>query len=400
MPITGLRHTGNFQGDQRPKNWRETILLLKPNGKAPLTALTSMMKSASTDDPEFSWFEKPMPSQRLQLSADLTAVATTIALVGGADNLKTGHVIRVEHTDELLYVTADPTNLTSMVVQRAFAGSTAAPVTVASQNPFVHVVGSAYEEGSEAPTGVNYDPTKQRNYTQIFRNTLEMTRTAQKSRLRTGDQVKEAKRECLELHSIEMEKAFFFGRPFEGTRNGKPLRTTGGVINWIDPANVVNNADGSINMLELEGWLERIFRFGSTEKMAFCGNAVVLGINQAIRRNSQFQIMSGIKEYGMNVMRLVCPFGELVIKTHPLFNQITSSASPNYNALDSWMVVLDMDNIRYRPFDGADTKWEGDLQANGLDGMKAGYLSECGLEVNHASTHFLIRGIRSGVVDA
>ena len=61
------------------------------------------------------------------------------------------------------------------------------------------------------PTGVNYDPTKKYNYTQIFRNTLEMTRTASKTRLRTGDQVKEAKRECLELHSIEMEKGFIWG---------------------------------------------------------------------------------------------------------------------------------------------------------------------------------------------
>lgn len=54
MAINGLRTTANFVTDQRPKNWRETILLLYPNGKAPLTALTSLMKSEKTDDPEFN----------------------------------------------------------------------------------------------------------------------------------------------------------------------------------------------------------------------------------------------------------------------------------------------------------------------------------------------------------
>ena len=46
----GLRGTGDFVTDQRPKNWREQILRLYPNGKAPLTALLALMKNESTDD--------------------------------------------------------------------------------------------------------------------------------------------------------------------------------------------------------------------------------------------------------------------------------------------------------------------------------------------------------------
>jgi hypothetical protein len=280
---------------------------------------------------------------------------------------------------------------------RGFAGSTAATVTVLSENPAVHVVGTAYEEGSAAPTGINFNPTKRYNYTQIFRDTLEMTRTASKTRLRTGDEVKEAKRECLEYHSIQMEKAFFWGRRSEGTLNGKPIRTTGGVISFIDSANVVDNTDGSFTMTELEGWMKRIFDYGSSEKAAFLGNTALLAINQCIRRNSEFSITSGIKEYGMNVSRIVSPFGELVLKTHPLFNQISSTT---YNAADSSMVVLDMANVQYVSLTGGDTTYQKSLEDNGLDGMKSGYLSECGLEVHHPLSHFYITGLRSGVVDA
>lgn len=399
MALQGLRNSGNFATDQRPKNYRETILLLKPNGTAPLTGLTSMMKSASTDDPEFSWFEKQTPTQRMQMPGNLDISQTTITVSADATQLKAGHVIRVEHSGELLLVTADPTTDLSFVCTRAFAGSTAATVTIASENPFIHVVGSAYEEGSEAPSGINYDPTKVRNYTQIFRNTLEMTRTGSKTRLRTGDQVKEAKRECLELHAIEMEKAFIFGRASEGVRNGKPVRTTGGVLSFIAGANQVNNTDGTISLLDLEGWLERMFRKGSSEKLAFVGNTAMLAVQQAIRRNSSYNIQNGLKEYGMNVSRLVTPFGELMLKTHPLFNQLTTTAGASWNGVDTWMVALDMDNIRYRYITGDDTRYEKDLAATGLDGMKSGYLSECGLEVNHGESHFWIRGLKSGVVD-
>lgn len=48
----GMRGTGDWVVDQRPKNWREQILYLYPNGMAPLTALLSKMKSEKVDDPE------------------------------------------------------------------------------------------------------------------------------------------------------------------------------------------------------------------------------------------------------------------------------------------------------------------------------------------------------------
>lgn len=53
--ILGLRGSGDFTADERPKNWREMILHLFPNGSAPLTAVMSMAKSEGTDDPEYNW---------------------------------------------------------------------------------------------------------------------------------------------------------------------------------------------------------------------------------------------------------------------------------------------------------------------------------------------------------
>lgn len=56
--VAGLRGTGDFATDERPKNFREMILKRNPNGTAPLTALLAKMKKESVDDPEFAWWDK------------------------------------------------------------------------------------------------------------------------------------------------------------------------------------------------------------------------------------------------------------------------------------------------------------------------------------------------------
>lgn len=407
MAITGLRTTANFIVDQRPRNWRETILLLYPSATAknPLTAITSLLRSEPTSDPEFNWWEKSLSAQRLALAANVGVSDTTLTVAaspnGGARQFKAGHILQIEQTGEVVFVTTDPSTDTTVTVQRAFAGTTAAAVniTAAGVNPHVRVIGSAYEEGSTAPTGVNYNPVKRFNYTQIFRNTLEMTRTASKTKLRTGDQIKEARRECLELHTIEMEKAFIWGRRSETTFNGKPLRTTGGIVESI-PASNIQAAGASTDMQTLESWMERIFRFGSNEKIAFCGNRALLVINQIIRKNSSFNIQTGIKEYGMDVSRLICPFGTLVIWTHPLFNQLGGGVTSGvaYSGWANNLLVVDQTNLKYRYI--TDTTYEKDLTSNGMDGIKSGYLTECGLEIHHPETHFLITGFTAAAVDA
>ena len=68
MAIQGLRDTSNFVANQAPENWREAILRLMPNSaqaaKAPLTALTSKMKTESTNSRIFHWWENSTETRR------------------------------------------------------------------------------------------------------------------------------------------------------------------------------------------------------------------------------------------------------------------------------------------------------------------------------------------------
>lgn len=407
MAIQGLRHTANFVNDQRPKNWREFILLQWPNGSMPLTALTSLMKKDSVNDPEFYWWEKKMQGQRLELDDDIdnTTDTTLTVKAGDAWRVAEGHLLLVEETGEIVRVTSDPTQNDEIVVARGYSDSTAASIAdieAAGTNPHLTVIGTAFREGAAAPKGINYDPEKVYNYTQIFRNALEMTRTASKTRLRTGDQVKEAKRECLELHGNEMERAFWFGKPWEGTQSGTPIRTTGGIMHFLDAGSRVETVSGGeLDMEGLEEYMLEAFKFGSSEKMAICGNRALLTLQQVVRKNTAYQFMQGQKEYGMNVSRLISPFGELVLKTHPLWNYAPGgvTAGTAYAGLDSMMAILDMSYIKYRPFTDADTKYKPDIQENDLDGMKSEYLTECGLEIANPENHMVIKNMQAGVAD-
>lgn len=401
MSIKGLRSSENFGTDVRPKNWREGILLLNPNGQSPLIGLTSQMSTRSVDDPEFNWWEKSLDDQRVAGDAAITNSDTTISVSGDALTLKEGHLLWVKETGEIMMVSSDPSSDTSISVTRGFSGTAAQSFdpTLSSTDPNYYVIGTAHEEGSNAPTGINFDPVKRYNFTQIFRNTLEMTNTAVKTRLRTTDAVREAKREALQYHGIEMEKAFWIGERWEGTKNNKPLRTTRGITNWIPSSRTNDFAGANVDLETLEGELLKIFEYGSSEKMAWCGNRALLTIQQIARKNSSLELVQNQREFGMNISRLISPFGELVLKTHPLFNQLGGDGS-NYFGLNDWMVVLDMAEMKYVHLESRDTKFEREVQDNGQDALKSGYITEAGLELHHPDTHYFIKGLRSAAQDA
>lgn len=413
MAIQGLRHTGNFTTNERPENWREGLLMLYPNSaeaaKAPLTALSSRMKSRSVDDPVYHWWEKELDDRRIALAADLTTSNTTVTVASRASTLKEGDVLMVEQTGEIMHVAQNPTSETEIIVVRGIGNSGTGVVLDydgANINYNLLVVGSAYEEGSMAPVGINFDPTERSNYTQIFRNTLEMTRTASKTRLRTTDQVREAKRECLELIGIDMERAFWFGKRHATTKNGKPLRFTAGVrdqINSLAPTNI-KTWSGDITMDLLEAEFLNIFKYGSSEKMMIGGNRALLTIGQILRKNSTWNISGGEKEFGMKVTRITSPFGELVFLAHPLFTQSGGGAdiagTGSYPGLSASAAILDMANVSYVHLTGDDLRYEADLKSNGLDGQKSGYIAECGLELSHAKSHFWWNNISSAAADS
>lgn len=424
MAFLGMRGNGDWVTDQRPKNWREVILYRYPNGSMPLTAILSKMGSEKTTDPEFNWWTKSLPTQSATITAGQiytdTGLSSAYPATGGGGS---GDVVYVKMTaanvsqfrvghQVLLRLSSNLTidinaKVTTRVVNGASSyiaclllenddnGTTTSSMNI-SDCDTVLIVGNINSEGAAMPDALSYDPTKWYNYTQIFRTPLEMTRTAMQTRLRTGDQYKEAKRECLEMHGIEMEKAFLFGVPSERTgENGKPERTTLGLIpairggyNGVGTAGTVNsfvtNTDfaGQTWLQGGEDWLdtqlEVIFRKGANEKLALCGSGVLLAINKLIKAGGNFDYTVATKSYGIQVTEWVTAFGKINLMTHPLF----SYEATTRNA----MVVFEPKDLKYRFVQDTMYKADDRLQKGGWtsrDGIKEEYLTECGLEYHH-----------------
>ncbi|KKK64972.1 hypothetical protein LCGC14_2978830, partial [marine sediment metagenome] len=313
MTIQGLRTTADFNSyRERPENWRMGILWLEPNGDAPLYALSSLMTSEKTDDPVFHWFDEEVAHYRVALDANISTTGqTAITVASGALHFKPGDVIYVEESAEHLMVTTDPTSDTALTVSRGFAGTTAATVTYASAgvNPNLLLMGSAYEEGSDAPEGRSVDATERDNYCQIFRNTFEITNTARATTYRTGDAAKNDRKRCLHRHSVNIEMAFLLSEKSSALFNGKPRRTTDGIVTQIPADNVFTPASGNLKMSVWEGYLMEIFRYGSNEKFVLAGNQAVLGLQQMARLNAAYQLEQGQSEYGMKILNFTSPFG-------------------------------------------------------------------------------------------
>lgn len=248
----GLRATNDFTVEgQRPLNWREGVLKLYPNGRAPLTALLALTKNESTDDPEYNWFTRIFAEQAGDVLGTFSdnGLSTAIAAPSAVGDViyvqmaeaqamyfKGGHTVLLRSltnpdADTVGILQAEPVlaGANSYVAVKLLQTSPTGFDLTAANIKRLLVIGSAHAEGAIIPESIQYDPHKWRNYTQIFRNSMEITRTAEKTRLRTGAEYNKMRADTLEMHSVEMEKAFLFGVPSETMgANGKPLRTGGG----------------------------------------------------------------------------------------------------------------------------------------------------------------------------
>ncbi|NJM09442.1 MAG: hypothetical protein HC883_00645 [Bdellovibrionaceae bacterium] len=104
----------------------------------------------------------------------------------------------------------------------------------------------------------------------------------------------------------------------------------------------------------------------------------------------------------MEVTRINTLFGSIVLKRHPRWNQLTGGTTGGaaYKSAADQLVILDMENLKYRYLRGRDTKYEKTLEANGMDGMKSGWITECGAEVHQPKTHFRITGLTAAAIDS
>lgn len=391
MAFAGLRGTGDWATDERPKDFREYILWRQPNGTAPLTALLSKMKKQSTSDPEFNWWEEELNSVRIVVNYT-TGYSTTdnTIVVDGSDALElvAGDILLVEKAITTAYnhelvVVSSVTDANTIVLKRAQVNTSAAPL---ANDTALTKIGNAYAEGTTSPNVSQRNPTKLYNYAQIFKTAYEITGTAEQTQTRTGDPVKNDKKRKMFDHADAMEMAFLFGKRYETTgSNNKPLRFTGGLLYMLSQyastrITAFTSAPTEDDFLEVTYPIWDYNTEAGNERLCFAGNGALNYLNKLARNSSSSRInFNGyVSAYGMKLAEWILPQGTIYIKTHPKFN--------THARFTKDMFIFDPTAMVYRYVRNRDTKFQDNIQANDADTRKGQWIGECGLEMQHAKT--------------
>lgn len=410
--VAGLRGTGDFSADERPKNFREMILFLEPNGDAPIFGLTSKAKKRTVNDPEYNWWDEPTDLVRLLVNGALGSGDTLIAVDsvdptdtlldsnwGLATHLKPGDLLLVEKVDQATYdneivLVTGVVSTTQFTVQRGAAGTTPAPIP---DNSFLLLVGSVYAEGTAAPEAVSRNPIKYNNFMQIFKDAYEITGTVEVTKTRTGNPWSNDKKRKMFDHARAIEWSFMFGRKSETTGpNGKPLRTMNGIRAQLPTsrvkvfaANELNNATPGKGINALLDNVYRVFDYSSGSgdtRISFCGNTALNTINKMVQQDTAADIQWGgvVKAYGMNLRELIFPQGRLLVRTHPLLNRhaayVGGTYTPGPYAASMW--ILDFACIEYVTLPGRDTKTKDDVQNKDEDVRRGFIQSDCSIQLD------------------
>lgn len=422
----GMRGNDDWVADQRPMNWRQQIMYLYPNGMAPLTAILSMIGNDSVDDPQFHWWTQEQTAVGGAVAGIYTLPDLSAAYAGGGvagdvvyaqittvlgNRIRAGHQILLrDASDYRVDVTGKVTDavrgtVNTVLAVRLLEADDNSPDNDLTDSDVFKIIGNINPEGGEMPDAIALNPVKVYNYTQILRTPLSITRTARKTKLRTGDQYQKMKSEALEMHSWEMELMFLWGIRTENIGdNGKPERTSMGVINFIRQYSPTNCDDYTLNAnyagqtwaaggeTWLKNFLEQVFRYGAEEKLCLCGSGFLLGIDALAMTGGQVNLQPAQKVYGMQIREWLTPFGSIQMKTHPLFS---------YDATTRNMgLLLEPKEMQYKYVD--DTNFYGESSQKShpegygqrrIDGTNEEYLTECGLEFGLPQKCALLNGV-------
>jgi hypothetical protein len=385
--VAGLRGTGDWSADERPKNFRERILWLEPNGDSPIFALSGKAGKYSVDDPEYAWWCETMNVVRLQVNGVLASGATTVVVDspdptastlttpwGIATHLKPGDLLLVEpatlssFNPEIIRV-EEVLSSTTFSVTRGAGGTSAASIP---DDSWLLLIGSAYGEGTSSPRATTRNPVKFSNYTQIFKDSYELTKTADATHARTGDPWSNDKKRKMFDHSRAIEHTLLYSVNNQETvdANGKPLRYTKGLRGFV-PATNIKYFSTAVNTDDLLTYLKPAFEFsmpGSSDtRVGFVGNTGLMELGKIIRNDDSVMMQLGdtIKMWGINFRELTMPWGRLLLKSHPMLSRAPTFAKSMY--------VVDFSALKWAPLTGRDTKTFDDVQNKDEDARR-GYV--------------------------
>ena len=425
MPNTyfvGLRASDEVVDNERPYSWRKGIMELYPSGDTILTGLTALMTQDRIIDVRHGWWEKELITQKAAVTGvydDASETAYTAAADGTGfshfwkvsaaelSQFRVGMIVlardasdhRADFACKVTNVISNGANsfINTQSLQIApFVASSYGPNTVDT----ILGIGNANPQGGVRPEAITIAPVERFNYTQIFRNSLDESRTRMQTTYRSNPNAYGVdKMDALLQHGLDMEKSFLWGRRWQGPgRNGKLESHLQGIIPDLQTRGTKGDYSTDTDFSG-DSWvtggdefidknLEEIFRDGSDERLCFAGSGAILGVQRVVKSKGDINITTMQTHWGMKVQVWETPFGAIYIKRHPLFSHEPSNRHQ--------MVIFEPKNIKYKYIQ--DTIFCPDILYNkggaeGVDGKQEEYKTEATIEFTFPQTGGILNNV-------
>jgi hypothetical protein len=376
MAIQGIFASHSAYVGDRDQSIAGRILRAGFGGDHPMLALSAGTPELTATDMMITWRENNIIMSSALLAANALINATSITL-DDSQLFTRNTILQNMATGEQILVTAVNGNVLTIV--RGWAGST--PFAMTAGQTLLRT-GLAFPEGS-APAGIATSGGENRmNYVQTFRAAAGATGDALHVKLKSGNPLSNGATEARGQLASSMEGAMLFGRPSIGviTENGeeKQVRTMAGLTyaieNWGGQvqAAAANNVAGRLNLKVFTNFVADLFRYNiegqPNERVVITGNRFLLLLDEMIKDIGGYRYSVGEDKYGLRVKTLVTPVGDLVLKTHPMFNEAQAALGTRFIAFHPG----GLERYKFRPLTSTPVKG---LQTDGVDVEKVHILT-------------------------
>jgi len=284
--------------------------------------------------------------------------------------------------------------------------NTDAQLAIAANAP-AEVIGSAFAEGTSFPEGWADELYAREGHCQIFKTASPvMSGSAQATRYRgIANEWQRVWKEKLMEHKMDIEKAMLFGMGGAQSTAGTDVRRTWGIVPYTEKYGKVYNyawdTTGTASAKSTYNTFLEIMEDFYAPEAGNSGNKLCLASRSVISYfnkigtgglvgdsiSNPFHVDVNYKDgkFGHKVMQVDTVFGGFTLVQEPLFR----------GPYADMMVMVDMDNVKYRPLVGngisRDTYIETNVQTPGQDARVDQILTEAGLQVQLPETHAIVK---------
>lgn len=375
----GARGTSNIFEKRLKIEMDDTIAELQPDAN-PLLVITSKIAKKPVTSYKYEWFEEDPAGRWFKAQSQVEAAGTSIVIPDSVGiQIAVDDLLKVAKSGEVMLVTDITTGggNTTVTVKRKVGSSAAA---IIAKNDYILVMANSLPQGSNAPSEKRTNPFVQYNYTQIFKTPFSITNTLNSSAQVGEDELGRLRRKAGVEHAVSIEYAIMFGERSIDLTGPQPRTTTGGVLESLNSTpNKLEKTLASVTEDDMDGFIRNVMNYGSTSKL-FLVSPSILGLYTKWAKD-KLMVTSNETKYGMNVLTYVSPYGELKMVKHPLL----------VDGYDGLGIVLDMEQVAYRPLTGRDTTLLTNIQGVDEDGQRDMYLTEAGIQVKLPKMHGIVR---------